>query len=161
MKGLIFYCCFFAVASIFAQKHLTVDEVIEEWHQAAAEANFEKYTSLMTQDCVFIGTDASENWKGEKFLSFAKPYFDNGKAWTFYKLERHIFNESSMNYAWFDELLDTEMGICRGSGILEFTENRWKMKHYVLSLAIPNDNIPEIKTLNQAYNKSFIESLKN
>jgi hypothetical protein len=37
------------------------------------------------------------------------------------------------------------MGTCRGSGILVFKNQEWKLKQYVLSLAIPNENMNEVK----------------
>ena len=47
--------------------------------------------------------------------------------------------------AWFDELLDTHMKICRGSGVLVDQGNgQWKIKHYVLSMTVPNENVDEI-----------------
>ena len=36
--------------------------VLDAWHKAAADANFDAYFNLMTDDAVFIGTDATENW---------------------------------------------------------------------------------------------------
>ncbi len=36
------------------------------------------------------------------------------------------------------------MGTCRGSGVLEKKENSWKIKHYVLSVAIPNDDVQAV-----------------
>ena len=36
-----------------------VNEVVNNWHKAAAEANYEAYFNLMTKDGVFIGTDLS------------------------------------------------------------------------------------------------------
>ncbi len=151
---------FFYFNSIAQDNISSIDNTLNQWHKAAAEANFEDYTDLMTEDCVFIGTDAIENWKGEAFLSFAKPYFDKGKAWTFHSISRNIYNEDAKNIAWFDELLETQMGICRGSGVLIFSDGKWKIKHYVLSIAIPNDNVTEIKEMNELYNASLIKSLK-
>ena len=135
--------------------------MLENWHKAAAEANFETYTSLMTSDAIFIGTDATELWKGEEFLKFAKPYFDRGKAWSFTTLTRNVYNEDSRSMAWFDELLSTQMGICRGSGVLVFEDNVWKVKHYVLSIAVPNDNVKEVTALKKEFDTSFINSLKH
>jgi hypothetical protein len=34
--------------------------------------------------------------------------------------------------AWFDELLNTQMKICRGSGVSK-VGNDWKIKHYVIN----------------------------
>ena len=36
------------------------------------------------------------------------------------------------------------MGTCRGSGVLEKTNDSWKIKHYVLSVTIPNDDIQKV-----------------
>jgi hypothetical protein len=72
------------------------------------------------------------------FQEFAKPYFDKGKALNF-TLERHIYFDQSKKTAWFDELLNTQMKICRGSGVLVKIDGKWKIKHYVLSM-IPNKN---------------------
>jgi len=115
-----------------------IDQTVATWHQAAAEANFETYFDLMTEDAIFIGTDATEKWDKKAFQDYAKPHFDRGKAWTFHTLERSIYLSADQKTAWFDELLDTSFKICRGSGILVFEKNSWKIKHYVLSFTIPN-----------------------
>jgi hypothetical protein len=36
------------------------------------------------------------------------------------------------------------MKICRGSGVAVLDNNQWKIKHYVLSMTIPNDNADEV-----------------
>jgi hypothetical protein len=36
------------------------------------------------------------------------------------------------------------MKICRGSGVVVKINNTWKIKHYVLSMTIPNDNTNEV-----------------
>ena len=117
---------------------------IEAWHKAAADADFEAYFSLMTEDGVFIGTDASENWQLKDFKSYSKPHFDKGKAWRFTTLERHVYLDETQNLAWFDELLDTQMEICRGSGVVEKVNGIWKVKHYVLSITIPNNKVSDV-----------------
>jgi hypothetical protein len=50
--------------------------LLDSWHKAAAEAKFDAYFK-MTEDAVFIGTDATE--KQTRFQEFAKPYFDKGR----------------------------------------------------------------------------------
>jgi hypothetical protein len=120
---------------------------IEAWHKAAADADFEAYFNLMTEDGVFIGTDASENWQLKDFKSYSKPHFDKGKAWRFTTLERHVYLDETQNLAWFDELLDTQMEICRGSGVVEKVNGIWKIKHYVLSITIPNNKVNDVVVL--------------
>lgn len=121
-----------------------INSALNHWHQAAAAANYKEYFSYLTDDVIFIGTDATENWNKTAFEAFAKPYFDKGKAWDFTPVERHIYFSEDGKLAWFDELLDTHMKICRGSGVLVKINNNWKIKQYVLSMTIPNDNSDEV-----------------
>ena len=139
-----------------------INLVVDNWHQAAAEANFNSYFNAMTDDAIFIGTDATENWKKPAFIQFAKPYFDKGKAWSFTKLERNIYFSSDKKTAWFDELLNTQMKICRGSGVLVVDKNgNWKIKHYVLSMTIPNEHTDEVVKIKSVIEDKEIEKLKN
>ena len=139
-----------------------INLVVDNWHQAAAEANFNLYFNAMTEDAIFIGTDATENWNKPAFIQFAKPYFDKGKAWSFTKLERNIYFSSDKKTAWFDELLNTQMKICRGSGVLVVDKNgNWKIKQYVLSMTIPNDHTDEVVKIKALIEDKEIEKLKN
>lgn len=121
-----------------------INKTLNLWHKAASNANFKEYFNFLTEDAIFIGTDAKENWNKSEFIAFAKPYFDKGKAWDFKLIERNIYFSEDNKTAWFDELLDTHMKICRGSGVLVRINNTWKIKHYVLSMTIPNDNSDEV-----------------
>lgn len=138
-----------------------IDYTLDNWHKAAAEANFNNYFNVLTEDAIFIGTDATENWNKPAFIKFAKPYFDRGRAWNFTALERNIYFSSDMKTAWFDELLNTQMKICRGSGVLVDEGNgNWKIKHYVLSMTIPNDNSDEVVKIKSLLEDKEIEKLK-
>ena len=121
-----------------------VNNTLDAWHKAAADANFKLYFGMMTEDAIYIGTDPTENWDLKGFQAFAKPYFESKKTWNFKAIERHVFFDKSGKLAWFDELLNTQMKICRGSGVLVKIGNEWKIKHYVLSMTIPNDNTDEV-----------------
>lgn len=157
-KIAIFIFLLFSI-TISAQDKSNIDQVLTQWHKAASEANFEEYFSLMTEDGVFIGTDPTENWQNKDFRAFSKPYFDRGKAWNFKTLERNIYTEENSDIAWFDELLATQMGICRGSGVLKKTEEGWKIAHYVLSITIPNENVEEATALKKTFDQKLIDSL--
>lgn len=125
-----------------------INRMLDSFNKAAAEANFDKYFSLYADGAIFAGTDATERWDKKEFMVWAKPIFARGKAWNFTALERHIYFDSTGNLAWFDELLNTQMKICRGSGVLIKQGNQWKVKQYILSATIPNqimDNIVEMK----------------
>lgn len=48
-----------------------INITLDTWHKAAAEANYNDYFSLMADDAVFIGTDATENWNKTAFQAYA------------------------------------------------------------------------------------------
>lgn len=143
MKKILLLLCFtsFVVAQHQEKEKATIHALLDAWHQAAAKAQFDAYFNAMADESIFIGTDATENWDKKEFIAFAKPYFDRGKAWSFTPLERHIFISKDGKTAWFDELLNTQMKICRGSGVLVKEGKTWKIKHYVLSMTVPNDQV--------------------
>jgi ketosteroid isomerase-like protein len=135
-----------------------INTALNQWHQAAADAQFQKYFNFLTSDAIFIGTDPTENWNVDAFKAFAKPYFDKGKAWNFKTLERNIYLSGDL--AWFDELLDTQMKICRGSGVMRKTAQGWKIQHYVLSIAIPNENTDEVVMAKAAFDDALLTKLR-
>jgi SnoaL-like domain len=141
-----------------AQKNIAA--VLDSFNSKAAQTDFNGYFNLLTDDAIFIGTDAKENWDKKSFMAFAKPYFDKGKAWNFTSLERHIFFDTTGNIAWFDELLNTQMKICRGSGVLVKLNNDWKIKQYVLSMTIPNEQVDTVVGLKSALETPLIDQLK-
>lgn len=136
---------------------LKINSILDKWHKDAAETNFDSYFNAIADDGIFIGTDATENWNKKEFIAFSKPFFDKGKAWDFTSLERNIYFSTDGKTAWFDELLNTQMKICRGSGVLVRINNEWKIKHYVLSMTIPNDNTNEIVSIKSAIENQIIK----
>ncbi len=149
-------------ATLFAQntEKDKINDVLDGWHLAAANADFEAYFDKMTEDGVFLGTDAMENWQNDEFRAFSKPYFDKGKAWSFTAVQRNIYVGESGDFAWFDELLDTQMKICRGSGVLKKINGQWKIAHYVLSIAVPNDNVAELVQIKEEKDNALLQELK-
>jgi hypothetical protein len=139
----------------------SINTTLDSWHKAAAEARFNDYFDLLTDDAIFIGTDATENWNKAAFQAFAKPYFDKGKAWNFTAIDRHIYFDKTCKTAWFDELLNTQMKLCRGSGVLVKIENEWKIKHYVLSMTIPNDNTNEVVKMKTPIEDVLLKKMKS
>lgn len=137
-----------------------IHNVLDNWHKAAAEAKYDLYFAQMTSDGVFIGTDPNENWQNNAFRAFAKPYFDKGEAWSFTSVKRNIYLNEKQDIAWFDELLDTRMKICRGSGVLKKVNNRWKIAHYVLSITVPNENTNEVVKLKSEFDDKLLLNIK-
>ncbi|MGB2554270.1 MAG: nuclear transport factor 2 family protein, partial [Flavobacteriaceae bacterium] len=76
-------------------------------------------------------------------------------------VERNIYMDENQKYAWFDELLSTQMELCRGSGILMLTDQGWKIRHYVLSIAVPNEDVDQLVALKKEHDQNLIEALRN
>jgi len=120
-----------------------INQLINQWHKSAADANLKAFFTPVTDDFVYIGTDASERWTRDEFYQFCKPYFEKGKAWNFKPIERKIYFSPKGKVAWFNETLDTWMGVCRSSGVLIKEKKEWKLAHYHLSVTVPNEKIKD------------------
>ena len=93
----------------------SLDQMIDNWHISAAQANFDAYFSVTTPNFVFLGTAPGERWAKPEFMAFCKPYFDKGKAWDFKPNKRNWQFAADGKVAYFDEDLQTWMEGCRGS----------------------------------------------
>ena len=86
-KVIVLFCILLLGSKSFSQNadsdKKKINTILDSWHKAAANAEFDNYFSYMTSNGVFIGTDATENWQLDAFKAFSKPYFDKGKAWDF------------------------------------------------------------------------------
>ncbi|MGB0836755.1 MAG: nuclear transport factor 2 family protein [Flavobacteriaceae bacterium] len=121
-----------------------ISTVIDAWHKDVAEYRFDSYFSAMDEESFFIGTDANERWTKTQFMEFSQPFFERESTWDFKAIDRNLIIDPDYPIAWFDEVLDTWMGLCRGSGVLKKVEGQWLLEHYVLSLAVPNDSMDAV-----------------
>lgn len=126
--------------------HEKVNTVLNDWHNAAAEADFERYFNHFdSESAIFMGTDATERWTVPEFKAYARPYFEAGDAWDFVAVQRHVYFSPNGKTAWFDEELDTpNLGPARGSGILLKRDDGWKIAHYNLTVPIPNSIVYDV-----------------
>ena len=131
---------------------------MDAWHHAASVADSITYFGSMASDeSIFIGTDETERWTTSEFKTWSRRYFQRASAWTFVPVEgeRHVAVQGDV--AWLDEKLDSEhMGRCRGTGILTFDHeaNTWKIAHYTLSYAVPNEVADSVMQVIQGWNVS-------
>lgn len=150
MKGnLIAFFLFIASVSYGQKETLALNTLLDNWHKAAAKADFQAYFAPTTSDFVFLGTAPGERWNKDAFQTFCKPYFDKGKAWDFVPSNRIWMFSKDGKTAWFDEDLATWMEGCRGSGVCVKEKSGWKIAYYNLTVLIENEKI-----------KSFIELRK-
>jgi ketosteroid isomerase-like protein len=144
-----------------AEEQIQIASMLDSLNLAAATADFETYFSFYAPDATFMGTDASEHWDKVSFMRWAKPFFDRKQAWNFKSIDRHIYVGKNGDIAWFDELLDTQMKLCRGSGVTVKILGKWKLQQYVLSTTIPNQHLSEVIAIKSAFEDSLIQQLKH
>ena len=145
--------------TVAQQKAITA--MLDSFNIAAANADYKSYFNFFTDYAVFTGTDATERWDKKEFMVWAKPYFDKKTTWNFTALERHIYIEPPGTHAWFDELLNTQMKICRGSGILVKQPDGWKLMQYILSATIPNAVMDSVVKIKAPIEDELIKKMSN
>ena len=112
-----------------------INKVLDDYHQAAANGEWDTYFDLMSDDAVFIGTDAGERWVKQEF----RQYSSGSNGWVYTPQQRNVNITPDGLSAWFDEaLLSQSYGSSRGTGVLMLTAVGWKISQYHLTLPIPN-----------------------
>lgn len=144
----------------FEKDKAEISIMLDGFNAAAAKADFNTYFNYFADESIFIGTDATEIWDKKAFMTWAKPHFDKKKTWNFTSLKRNIYFSKDGKLAWFDELLDTQMKICRGSGVVEKINGSWKVKQYVLSMTIPNEVVDKVVAEKAAIEDVLLQQLK-
>lgn len=125
-----------------------IAETLDDFHDAAAEADAERYFGHFTPDAVFLGTDPTERWTVAEFRAWAAPYFERDSGWTYHAIERHVSLASCGQVAWFDEVVrNATYGDLRGTGVLVLSEGRWRIAQYNLTFQVPNEVAGELLDL--------------
>jgi len=135
-----------------------INQLLDQWHKDVATFKYEAYFNKMAETSIFVGTDASEVWSKQEFQSFCKPFFEKKSTWDFKPVTRNVYFGKEGNTAWFDETLDTWMGVCRGSGVVIKKENNWKIAHYVLSVVVPNEDIKEVVAIKKERDSLYLNT---
>ncbi|MFT4565841.1 MAG: ketosteroid isomerase-like protein [Saprospiraceae bacterium] len=119
-----------------------INTFMDVWHKSAATADENVFFGSMAEDAIYIGTDISERWTKTQMMKDLMKYFTQSQsAWSFTAKERNIVVAESGEVAWIDEALDTWMGDCRSTAVLVKSDDGWKIQHYQLSMAVPNDKV--------------------
>jgi hypothetical protein len=133
------------------EKTRKLSAMLDDFHDAAAKADSQRYFAHFARHATFLGTDATECWGMSEFKAFAKPYFDSGKGWTYTLVPgtRNFYRlDSEGDIVAFDELLDNaKLGQCRGSGVIQFG----KIVQYNLTMTIPNDIAEDVAKQSRAH----------
>jgi hypothetical protein len=145
VKSLVLaFCLFMSGAAAHAQTSIDaalkrqVEDFLNEWHDDAAHAR-QAFFDKIARDGVYIGTDKTELWRHDEFKLWAKRFFERKSAWTFKPLKRNVYASGDTSIIWFDEQLDTQMGVCQASGVIRKAAAGFEIVHYQLSMAVPNE----------------------
>jgi ketosteroid isomerase-like protein len=131
-----------------------VGAVLDDWHRAAAQADEGRYFGHFAEGAVFLGTDPGERWTKETFRTWARPFFQRGRAWSFRATRRAVALSEDGRTAWFDEDLATpNLGPARGTGVLAREAGGWRIRQYSLSVPIPNPLMGAVKAQIEALAK--------
>ena len=115
-----------------------IGAMIDDWHQAAAQADQARYLGHFTGDAVFLGTDATERWTLAEFTGYVETYFPKG-GWAYTPHHRHVQLGADGSLAWFDEqLTNAGYGELRGTGVVRKVDGAWKLAHYSMTFTVPN-----------------------
>jgi len=131
-----------------ANRH-AIGRMLDDWHQAASQADAKRYFAHFADDAVFLGTDASERWTLDEFRAFAMPHFNKKKAWSF-RARRRDVTLAGKRLAWFDEdLITPNLGPARGSGVVRRGDSPtgWRIAQYNLTITLPNERFAEVRAL--------------
>ena len=125
-----------------------IHEFLNDWHQAAAVADENVFFASIKDGGIYLGTDRSERWTKKEFMDWGIQYFtERDTAWSFTPFNRNIYFSNNGDVAWFEEELETWMGYCRGSGIIERNQSKWEIAHYNLAVTVDNELIQEFIAL--------------
>ena len=134
-----------------SDQEAVVAAVLDDFHDAAAKADGDRYFNHYAKNAIFLGTDITERWTLEEFKAYALARFDQGRGWTYVPQARHIYFSPDGNTAWFDEIVRNErFGDTRGSGVLIKTDDGWKVTQYHLTLPVPNDLLLQVAEMIKA-----------
>ena len=153
MRGIYITLMVFGVlmAPLKAQD-MSVDEkaiiaVLDDFHDAAAKGDNERYLGHFTENGVFLGTDEWERWPLKpEFTDYVAGRFKNGVGWVYKSEKKEIGFSRDGNVAWFDETSVSQRNSSRfrGSGVLEKIDGKWKVAQYVLSVLVYNEIAGEV-----------------
>jgi len=109
-----------------------INKVLDDFHDAAAHGDKQRYLDHFTEDGVFLGTDEWERWpKHPDFTDYVESRFKDGVGWNYKSVERAV-------------LFSEQNGRFRGTGVLARQDGRWKVAHYAMSFLILNENWDEV-----------------
>jgi len=145
-----------AASPVYAKKNLrsegtdisVINKKMDDFHDAADKGDNARYLNHFAKDGVFMGTDDWERRPFPAFLEYVNKHFKDGKGWSYKPVKRYTSLNKAKNVAWLDEILESKKwGRFRGTAVLEKVGRVWKLKHYSLSVLVPNETWEEVNSV--------------
>ena len=135
-----------------AKERAAINALVDGFHEAASEADKDRYLGYFTKNGVFMGTDDWERWPMEPdFKAYVAERFKGGTGWSYKSIERNIAFSPDGHTGWFDEITKSEKwGLFRGTGVVLKQGDGWKIAHYSMSVLVPNEAWLGVSDLNKA-----------
>ena len=122
-----------------------VASMLDDFHDAATKADFDRYFAHFAPEGRFLGTDATENWTVGEFRTWATRHFEKAPAWVYVPGRRDIAVDDAGTFACFHEIVvNAQLGECRGTGTLRRVGDSWKIMQYNLTVPIPNEQLLDV-----------------
>lgn len=122
------------------------EAVLDQFYQAAANADFDRFITIFSKAAVFYGTDASERWSYEEFAPDIQASFGKNGGWDFDQKERTLTLSQNGDVAWFAELshFNNTDYLLRPTGVMQREDGQWKIVQLVMGIPIPNALYPPV-----------------
>lgn len=118
-----------------------INKKMDDFHDAADKGDATRYLKHFAKDGVFMGTDDWERWPYNEFSKYVNKHFKDGKGWSYKPLKRFTNVNSQNGFAWVDEIVESKKwGRFRGTAVLAKAQQGWKLKHYSLTVLVPNES---------------------
>lgn len=118
-----------------SETQAAVRAVVTDFHQAASEADRERFFAHLAEDAVFFGPGATDRFDVERL----RERFTEVIGWMAEPTEQHFAVSDDETLAWFDErLASRRLGELRTSGVLRPEAGAWKIVQFHVALPVPN-----------------------
>lgn len=141
-------------------EHRLIDEKMDDFHDAADKGDKVRYLNHFAEDAVFMGTDDWERWPFKKFSEYVSGRFKDGKGWSYKPVQRFTSFSDTKELAWVDEIVESQQwGRFRGTAVLAKTAQGWRLKHYSLTMLVPNEAWPGVSEVTKkAYDERIVDA---
>ncbi len=122
-----------------------VEALLTNFHDAAADADGERYFGCLREDAILLGSAPGERFTVEQFRALVQPGFAAGQGWKTVPYEQNVGVSADGTTAWFDERLHRANGAeFRVSGVLRRDAEGWKLVLVNATFPVPNERVAEL-----------------